>query len=883
MLNMTRMKKWMQAILLAVFLLVLLCASFGAADGGEQFYIRGLSLHALEEGKLGLRFTVLDSTGKGVKSEADQYQLVIENVPLIPEKDENARTGYIFIVDVSRLYADNDATATKAIQDVLGRLVNVTGDKDGILVLWTGEKIETSGSFISRVQASASVANEFAEKHKNGKKKDDALLYSAISQAVNLAENPPKEADYDYFHIVILSDGYNTQGNTGAASLSVIANNIRSTRPVAVSSVLFYNRAVTNANKLSLSTQNRQAIQDFVESVGGRNYVVDYHREAEISDQTQAIASSFAEEITGTLDIIADIHDVPAERVPHVTNVMIVKDRQTSSVQFEIPWNVVPKPDPSVNTGTPVVGFARYGDQNSENTRALQRFLGQKGWYTGIQDGNFNDATRDALVSFYELMHLMVPRIEGEIGITEDDWTNISGMDPFPTPTPKPPFAATGERESENVRRLQEFLKSYGYYNGAIDGNFYNATSIAYQAFCAANDRQITRLNGEVVVTESEWAYIQNIPQNEVVQPTPVPDVLPNTSPTPTPDPIHAIKFGDRDGDGEVLIAEIQNKLNALGYYSGLNLTIYPGVYDDAMRQVVEAFNKANRRADPTEGKELSRTDVIFILGGGDSYHISIGEKLSQWLTSETSIGTFAIKNYILLIVVAVLLIVLIILIVNALTPGSKSEAENGSGTKKTKKAEKPKKKAGSKAGPKEKEVTFTISYQGASREMVLNPEGPEVKQSGLIRIGRASRSGTGENDIELDASDISASRKHAELYFSGNDLMVRNLSEKMPIVINGQKTLEPSMNMEETVAGAMMGSSAERLNPGDTIKLGAHEITVKYERESMTSAAYDSEETAFLGNDINAPAENGSLDRPTETALGHDGFTDTQFEEYDR
>ena len=146
------------------------------------------------------------------------------------------------------------------------------------------------------------------------------------------------------------------------------------------------------------------------------------------------VAQSLAEDITGTIDITADISAVPFSRVPHDTNLMVVKGRQTTSVTIELPWNVVPTPGPGLGTGdAQVVWFARYGDTNSENVRLLQRFLAQKGWYKGIQDGTFNDDTRDALTSFYQLMHMVVPRAEGEVGITESDWVNISQMDPFPT------------------------------------------------------------------------------------------------------------------------------------------------------------------------------------------------------------------------------------------------------------------------------------------------------------------------------------------------------------------------------------------------------------------------------------------------------------------
>ena len=137
---------------------------------------------------------------------------MVDDYPLVPSKDEGTRTGYLFVIDISKLYADNDATSTKAIEGILSRLCNIPSDNDGILAIWTGEKIEMADGYISRVQASTSIPAEYKEKHKQGKKKDDALLYAAIAQAVNIAGNPSSTDDYDYYHVVIVSDGYNITG-----------------------------------------------------------------------------------------------------------------------------------------------------------------------------------------------------------------------------------------------------------------------------------------------------------------------------------------------------------------------------------------------------------------------------------------------------------------------------------------------------------------------------------------------------------------------------------------------------------------------------------------------------------------------------------------------
>ena len=873
-------KQMLRLISALLMILLVFSAVSVCADGGEQFYIRGVSLHALTEGRLGVRFTVLDPSGKGVKSEAGDFSLVVDDYPLVPSKDEGTRTGYLFVIDISKLYADNDATSTKAIEGILSRLCNIPSDNDGILAIWTGEKIEMADGYISRVQASTSIPAEYKEKHKQGKKKDDALLYAAIAQAVNIAGNPSSTDDYDYYHVVIVSDGYNTQGNTGTSSLNVIANTIQSTRPIAISSVLLYNRAVTNQNKMNQSLTNRQMIQDFTESLGGRNYTIDYHKEAELEDQLQMVAQSFAEDITGTIDITADISAVPFSRVPHDTNLMVVKGRQTTSVTIELPWNVVPTPGPGLGTGdAQVVWFARYGDTNSENVRLLQRFLAQKGWYKGIQDGTFNDDTRDALTSFYQLMHMVVPRAEGEVGITESDWVNISQMDPFPTPSPLPPFASSGERESENVRRLQEFLKSYGYYTGEIDGNFYNATSIAYQSFCALNDRQIVRVDGNIAVTQAEWAYIQNIPANEVVRPTPVPSNTPEAAaPTPTPEPIRPLRLGDKEKDGDTLIYQIQKKLDELGYYAGLDLKM-SDTYDESMRQVIAEFNRQNRRDDSNNGEELSRNDILFILNSTKPYHASVSDRMQRMILGDVEIGTFKIKVLYILIICAVLVVVLIVLVIVA--------ASQGKGKSSGKKASKSKSKGNSGDAH---EVTFSISYKGNENTVTLNPDGDEVKRPGVIKVGRKNQDPATMLDIELDSSDVSASREFAEFYFDGDKLKVRNLSKKMSIIINDSERIDPGQNSEETTSEANVAmSSTGTVHPGDVVHLGKHELKVDY-KPPVPSSGYEDLPTdvnfvdyATVGDITTDGKTEGSIDGKTFKREDTDGYSDSQYMDLDR
>ena len=118
--------------------------------------------------------------------------------------------------------------------------------------------------------------------------------------------------------------------------------------------------------------------------------------------------------------------------------------------------------------------------------------------------------------------------------------------------------------------------------------------------------------------------------------------------------------------------------------------------------------------------------------------------------------------------------------------------------------------------------------------------------------------------DIELDSSDVSASREFAEFYFDGDKLKVRNLSKKMSIIINDSERIDPGQNSEETTSDVNVAmSSTGTVLPGDVVHLGKHELKVDYKLPEPTSSIVD------------PPTEGNMMDYATVADMTTDGKTE--------
>ncbi len=229
-----------------------------------------------------------------------------------------------------------------------------------------------------------------------------------------------------------------------------------------------------------------------------------------------------------------------------------------------------------------------------EVVEKMQTRLQELGYYTGEINGICDKATVTALKSFQTKMSISADGVA-----TPDVLTILYGataissgesVNPTATPTLTPPEDTVRSGDTgTDVENIQQLLANMGYYSGAIDGKYGNATITAVKAFQAKNGLTQDGVCGAKTVAllfSSSAVYA-------VATPTPAPA----TSVTITEDNVVVIRSGSRG----TAVLNLQKRLVALNYYSSR----LDGVYLEDDIAAVKSFQKKNSlTADGVAGYE---------------------------------------------------------------------------------------------------------------------------------------------------------------------------------------------------------------------------------------------------------------------------------------
>ena len=212
------------------------------------------------------------------------------------------------------------------------------------------------------------------------------------------------------------------------------------------------------------------------------------------------------------------------------------------------------------SAGEDVLELGSRGDE----VIALQNRLKKLGYYSGNVDGDFGDSTRLAVRAFQSNNGLTV---DGRVGAgTSAKLFSSSAKSATPKPTVKPTDAPSATLQmgstGERVVRLQSRLKTLGYYNGNVDGDFGAATRDAVRAF--------QRQNGLTVdgkVGQTTWDKINGNSKT----------AAPSTVATPVPENVYVLVTPAPDGSYVTLqrghygslVRELQQELKDQGYFNG--------------------------------------------------------------------------------------------------------------------------------------------------------------------------------------------------------------------------------------------------------------------------------------------------------------------------
>lgn len=268
--------------------------------------------------------------------------------------------------------------------------------------------------------------------------------------------------------------------------------------------------------------------------------------------------------------------------------------------------------DPN-NTPAPTALVLKRGMQG-DAVKKLQQALKDLGYYAGVVDGQFGDASAAAVTLFQAQHGLSADGLAGTDTLSLLYSSNAETYVPTPTPTATPSVIRKGEH-SDRVTAVQERLKELGYYTGEIDGQFGSGTEEAVRLFQRQNG-----LDVDGVIGNQTLAAVMD------------PDTAMITV-TPTPDPATLPILVNRDNllpesykpDGLVLLRNVLP--SSLVYVKGSEIEGTPEAADALKRMFQAAVNDGITGWQISAGyrsyayqKKLFDASVDEFMAGGSSY-----------------------------------------------------------------------------------------------------------------------------------------------------------------------------------------------------------------------------------------------------------------------
>jgi len=264
---------------------------------------------------------------------------------------------------------------------------------------------------------------------------------------------------------------------------------------------------------------------------------------------------------------------------------------------------------------------------------------------------------------------------------------------------------------------------------------------------------------------------------------------------TPKAEQYYHLREGQQSSD----VTRVQNRLNQLGY-DAAGYTFTPGLYDKEMQAVIREFVRCNKfvysgGGIPVEMQErmFSEEAVPYFVDLQPEVKKSLGDKIFDFLGASTAVMGVMLPNAVLLVLGFVMLCAIVFL-------GFMLFSNNGSAKGNQLDPAAPMSGPSRRERLKPGEVEFRIEYGGASIMHRANV----IKE--CVRIGRET------GHFPLNMSDGKVSRKHCEICYDNNNLMLTDFS------FHGTY-----------INGALCHRSQQVLHSGDTIQVGGHKITITF------------------------------------------------------
>lgn len=429
---------------------------------------------------------------------------------------------------------------------------------------------------------------------------------------------------------------------------------------------------------------------------------------------------------------------------------------------------VTPTPAPPTPTPSPAVTPfpSLHNGDTADAVNDVQAALFRLGYFDGVEGtyhaGTLDDVTEEAIRKFCDMIRV---EYDAEEGLTPALYSRIVDEDAPKAPTPEPTtlkflyYNSTGD----DVRKAQNKLNDLGYFrNKEPEWGHYDAvTNEAVTKFCSVN----------------------GIPTYAHGMDETILDRLFSDSAKENPAERQNLRRGD-DGD---TVKELQDRLFTLGYYANRTRT---NKVDDDMLDAVADFATINHYS--YENQTIIPLDIqdgilaASALPYEETKEDDIG--IVAWLTGTISFMGLDMPRYLVILLSVVIVAGLAFLLIRAFGSGKKKNGTNDSWNEEE--HQPPHGQA-----PR---VELRIEYDGETHVSTVEMDKP-------LRIGRA------EKTLPLNPKDTDISRRHCQMYFRGDALLLRDYSSNGTIV-NDQK-----YNNCECV-----------VRDYDTVRIGGHSITVR-------------------------------------------------------
>lgn len=534
-----------------------------------------------------------------------------------------------------------------------------------------------------------------------------------------------------------------------------------------------------------------------------------------------------------------------------------------------------PSPVPSA-TPKPEVMSLSMGDTGEYVTR-LQGQLSALGYFWRLtrNNGVFDADTQEAVYRFCDQTDSVRPAS----GCDEELFRTILASE---TAFQKPLYIVISLNDSDRsedtyIADLQQRLAELNYLTDIYKkGTYDEITCDAMTIFLQESGYVNADIRAEQVSEEWQQLLFSANAQPKVM-----------ATATPKPEYIN-LQYGSRDTEDTDYVIRLQNRLKDLGYYD--EEIPAEGVYDDATAAAVLRFQEQNALDTADAGRSISVNQLQNDLFGKELTRVkTVSERFIAFVLQDVEIMNFQIPMWAILTVCVVLVFAIIIIIILAVhrnkgsdyvqdspshepaarRPHSPSDDKE---TVSSENSEATESDLGEGVQPVYTDASayaasmaatsattangYTSMTSGSSGEdaPTVNDDGSgpaggafsitfEVRFNGTsqirtlplngrIRIGRNSR----DCELALDASDRTASRVHCELYMSGSQLMVHNLSNSQTgTILNGTRIASDSVPLgedsptEDMNASVSISDGTAAVHSGDTLTVGRHTIVITY------------------------------------------------------